>query len=202
MTVRVKICGVTRAEDAQAAIAAGADFIGLNFYRESPRYLEIERALEIRRVIGSRALVVGVFVNPTRGYVEERRAALGLDMIQLSGNEDDSILSGWPVPTIATRRLTPDGVADAGRCISDYILYDAFDAKLFGGTGNRIPIDRLRGLDLTRAFIAGGLNPDNVAQIAALNPYAVDCASGVESAPGVKDHDKIRSFVANAKRAR
>jgi len=85
---------------------------------------------------------------------------------------------------------------------ADYVLFDAFDARLSGGTGNRIPLDQLRRLDLSRAFVAGGLNPDNVAEVAALGPYAVDCASGVESSPGVKDHDKLRSFVKNAKRSR
>ena len=82
------------------------------------------------------------------------------------------------------------------------MLYDAFDSKQFGGTGNRISLDQLRVVDLSRAFIAGGLNPDNVAEVAALGPYAVDCASGVESSPGVKDHEKLRSFVNNAKRPR
>ena len=84
----------------------------------------------------------------------------------------------------------------------DYVMFDAFDSKLYGGTGLRISLDLLRALDLSRAFVAGGLNSDNVAEVAALEPYAVDCASGVESSPGVKDHEKIRSFVNNAKRSR
>jgi phosphoribosylanthranilate isomerase len=202
MTVRVKICGVTRVEDARAAIDAGADMIGLNFYAKSPRYVAIERAEEIRAAVGSRAALVGVFVNAERNYIDDRLRAAALNMIQFSGDENDAALAGWPVPSIVTRRLKQGEVSSVTTPHADYVLFDAFDAQLLGGTGSRIPLDVLRTLDLSRAFVAGGLNPDNVAEVAALNPYAVDCASGVESSPGVKDHDKIRSFVANAKRAR
>src|SRR6202046_1955082 len=107
MKVRVKICGITRVEDARAAIAAGADMIGLNFYVESPRYVEVDRAVEIRAAIGSRAAVVGVFVNAERAYMDDRLRAAALDMIQFSGDEDDAALAGWPVPSIVVRRLKP-----------------------------------------------------------------------------------------------
>jgi len=202
MTVRVKICGITRVEDACAAIEAGADMIGLNFYAQSPRYVELDRARDIRAAVGSRATVVGVFVNAERTYMDERLRAASLDMIQFSGDEDDTALAGWPVPSIATRRLRPGELSSVTPHHADYVLLDAFDTKLLGGTGSRIPLDLLRAVDLSRAFVAGGLNPDNVAEVAALEPYAVDCASGVESSPGVKDHDKLRSFVENAKRSR
>ncbi len=201
MTVRVKICGVTRVEDARAAIDAGADMIGLNFYAKSPRYVEADRAREIRAAIGSRAAVIGVFVNAERVYIDDRIRAASLDMIQFSGDEDDAALAGWPVPSIVTRHIK-SGEASVTTHHADYVLLDAFDATLRGGTGSRIPLNQLRQLDLSRAFVAGGLNPDNVAEVAVLEPYAVDCASGVESSPGVKDHDKIRSFVKNAKRSR
>jgi phosphoribosylanthranilate isomerase len=123
-------------------------------------------------------------------------------MIQFSGDEDDAALAGWPVASIVTRRLRQGEVPSVTTHHADYVLLDAFDAKLLGGTGSRIPLALLRAVDLSRAFVAGGLNPDNVAEVAALGPYAVDCASGVESSPGVKDHEKIRSFVNNAKRSR
>jgi phosphoribosylanthranilate isomerase len=202
MTVRVKICGITRVEDARAAIAAGADLIGLNFYAKTPRFVEVDRAREIREAVGARATVVGVFVNASRVYIDERLRAVSLDMIQFSGDEDEAALAGWPVPSIVARRLKMGEMSSVTVRRTDYVLYDAFDAQLFGGTGNRISLDQLRVIDLSRAFIAGGLNPDNVAEVAALEPYAVDCASGVESSPGVKDHDKLRSFVNNAKRSR
>jgi phosphoribosylanthranilate isomerase len=202
MTIRVKICGITRIEDAQAAVDAGADMIGLNFYSKSPRYVEAELARKIRAAVGSRITIVGVFVNATRGFVEERLRSASLDMIQFSGDEDDAALAGWPVPSIITWRPRPDDTSSIMPHRADYVLLDAFDAHLLGGTGSRIPLNRLRRLDLSRAFVAGGLNPDNVAEVAALKPYAVDCASGVETSPGVKDHDKLRSFVNNAKRSR
>jgi phosphoribosylanthranilate isomerase len=200
MTVRVKICGITRVEDACAAIEAGADMIGLNFYAKTPRFVEVGRAREIREAVGARATIVGVFVNASRAYIDERVRAASLDMIQFSGDQDDALVTGWPVPSIVTRRLKPGESVTPHR--ADYVLFDAFDAKLLGGTGIRLSLDLLRVLDLSRAFVAGGLNPDNVAEVAALEPYAVDCASGVESSPGVKDHDKLRSFVNNAKRSR
>ena len=202
MKVRVKICGITRVEDALAAIAAGADMIGLNFYAKTPRFVDVDRARQIRAAVGARATLVGVFVNASRAYIDERRRAVSLDMIQFSGDEDDAALAGWPVPSIVARRLKLGEMSSGTVRSTDYVLYDAFDAKLFGGTGNRISLDQLRAVDLRRAFIAGGLNPDNVAEVAALEPYAVDCASGVESSPGVKDHDKLRRFVNNAKRSR
>ncbi|MDO8433345.1 MAG: phosphoribosylanthranilate isomerase [Candidatus Binatus sp.] len=200
MSVRVKICGITRVEDADAAIAAGADMLGLNFFAPSPRYLALDCARVVRDAIGARAGVIGVFVNADRTYIEEYRRALSLDLLQFSGDEDDAMLRGWPIPVIATRRIAAG--AQVAPSASDFVLLDVFDTKLYGGTGRRIPLDDLRALDLSRTFVAGGLTPDNVGEVAALNPYAVDCASGVESSPGVKDHDKIRSFVINAKRAR
>jgi phosphoribosylanthranilate isomerase len=202
MTVRVKICGITRVEDARAAIEAGADMIGLNFYAKTPRYIDLERAREIRAAVGSRATVVGVFVDAERAYIDERLREAALDMIQFSGDEDDAARAGWPVPSIVTRRMKPGERQGTTSRRGDYVMFDAFDPKLYGGTGVRISLDLLRELDLSRAFVAGGLNPDNVAEVAALEPYAVDCASGVESSPGIKDHEKIRSFVNNAKRSR
>jgi phosphoribosylanthranilate isomerase len=201
MTTRVKICGVTRVEDAHAAIEFGADFIGLNFYQKTPRYIA-GNARAVRDAIGDRARVVGVFVDAARDYVEERRRAFALDLLQFSGNENDEALAGWDVPVIRALRIKPEQAVDLSLTRTDFVMLDTFDPKLFGGTGHRVALERLAGVDLSRAFIAGGLNPDNVAEVAALHPYAVDCASGVESAPGFKDHHKMRSFIANAKSTR
>ena len=107
MTVRVKICGITRVEDARAAIDAGADMIGLNFYAKTPRYIDLDRAREIRAAVGSRATVVGVFVDAERAYIDERLRAAALDMIQFSGDEDEAAHAGWPVPSIVARRMKP-----------------------------------------------------------------------------------------------
>jgi phosphoribosylanthranilate isomerase len=200
MTVRIKICGITRPGDARAAVELGADMIGLNFYPPSPRCLDLERARAVREAAGGRALAIGVFVNAERAFVEERMAALALDMIQFHGDEDASALGGWPVPVICAIRVR---AGDAARAIAaaraDFVLLDTFHDSLYGGTGVARPLDDLRGCDLSRVFISGGLNPENVGAAAALGPYAVDVASGVESAPGVKDHSKLRSFIDHAR---
>ena len=162
MTVRVKICGITRVEDARAAIDAGADMIGLNFYAKSPRYIELDRAREIRAAIGARAAVVGVFVNAERDYIDERLRAASLDLIQFSGDEDDAALAGWPVPSIVTRRLKAGENVTPHR--ADYVLFDAFDAKLSAAPAAASRWISFARLDLSRAFVAGGLNPDNVAR--------------------------------------
>jgi phosphoribosylanthranilate isomerase len=201
--VRVKICGVTRGEDAEASIALGAEMIGLNFYPPSPRCLSINSAKEISRAIGKRAVVIGVFVNATRDYIEERRRELDLDMIQFHGDEDESELKGWPVEVIRAFRLRADlpNTVLPETC-ADHSLLDTFHPGLYGGSGQARPLKGLERFDLSRVFISGGLTPENVGAAAALNPYAVDVASGVESAPGVKDFAKLRSFIANAKSSR
>jgi phosphoribosylanthranilate isomerase len=203
MAVRVKICGVTRCEDADLAASLGADMIGINFYPPSPRCLTLERAAEVADAVGRRARLIGVFVNAERAYVRERLETLGLDLLQFHGDEDGAALAGWPVPVIRALRLSADSEAPALDAIkADYMLIDTFHPALYGGTGRVRPLASLRGLDLRRVFISGGLTPDNVAEAAMLKPYAVDVASGVEREPGIKDPDKLRSFIANAKPSR
>ncbi len=199
--VRVKICGITRVQDALAAVQAGADMIGLNFYPPSPRSVEFERACGIRAAIGRRAQIVGVFVNATRTQIEQHVRGVGLDLIQLHGDEPVEEFFDWPVPVIGAVKVSADGSPNRAPCWGDYVLYDASDARLHGGTGRRVPLEWLRERDLSRSFISGGLTAENVAEAAALRPYGVDVASGVESAPGIKDHVKLRSFIENAKSA-
>lgn len=204
MAVRIKVCGITRCEDAEMAVGLGADFIGLNFYPPSPRCLTLELAAAIAGVVKGRARLVGVFVNAAPGYIKERLELLDLDLLQFHGDEDDNALLGWPVPVIRALRLHSDAALDAikigiGAIKADFILIDTFHPQLFGGTGNARRLDPLSALDLSRVFVSGGLTPDNAAEAAALSPYALDVASGVESAPGIKDPGKLGSFIANAK---
>jgi phosphoribosylanthranilate isomerase len=199
MSVRVKICGVTTPEDAKLAIACGADLIGLNFYPSSPRYVDRERACRIRDAIGASAIVVGLFVNTAREQIEECRRELGLDMIQFHGGEDESAITGWPVKVIRAMRVKAGTSEEEYTTSADYRLLDTFHPGLYGGTGQRLVADWLSATDLSRTILAGGLTPENVVEAAALKPYAVDVAGGVESAPGVKDPAKLRSFIANAK---
>ncbi len=203
MNIKVKICGITRVEDALAAIDFGADMIGLNFYAPSPRSVSMEHAREIREAVPEAHKVVGVFVNAAREFIMDCLEQMRLDLLQFHGDEPDSFLEGWAVPVIRALRLKPgEKFHPVASATSIYTLLDTFHPGLYGGTGAKRPLSDLRGLDLTRAFISGGLNPDNVHEAAELSPYAVDVASGVESAPGVKDHDKLRRFIRNAKSAR
>lgn len=198
--VKVKICGITRVSDAVAACESGADLIGLNFYSASPRFVTAQRAAAIREAIGPRALVVGVFVKPGREFVDRALRDLRLDMLQIHGDESGEILGGWPVPAIRPLSLRAgQTLMPIAAHTDDYVLLDSYDPRLFGGTGRAIAIEDLRKLDLRRCFVAGGLTPESVKAVAALGPYAVDVASGVESAPGIKDHQKLRSFIRNAK---
>jgi phosphoribosylanthranilate isomerase len=202
MNVRVKICGVTTPQDARLAVECGADMIGLNFHKPSPRYVDRERAYRIREAIGASALVVGLFVNAERAQIEECRRGLGLDMIQFHGDEDESAITGWPVKVIRALRVKADMSEADCTTGADYRLLDTFHPGLYGGTGNRLGVAWLEAADLSRTILAGGLTPENVAEAAALKPYAVDVAGGVESTPGVKDPVKLRSFIANAKSSR
>ncbi len=162
-----------------------------------------ERAREIREAIPEPHQVVGVFVNAAREFIMDCLEQMRLDMLQFHGDEPDSFLEGWPVPVIRALRLKPgETFQPAAPATSIYTLLDTFHPGLYGGTGAKRSLTDLRGLDLSRAFISGGLNPDNVHEAAELSPYAVDVASGVESVPGIKDHDKLRRFIRNAKSAR
>ncbi|MGA2410671.1 MAG: phosphoribosylanthranilate isomerase [Candidatus Binataceae bacterium] len=201
MSVLVKICGVTTPEDAELAIACGADLIGLNFYPPSPRYVDYERAQTIREAIGARVIVVGLFVNAERSRIDQCRRELKLDMLQFHGDEDESALAGWPIRVIRALRVKAEIAEQAYTTSADYRLLDTFHPGLYGGTGLRLSMAWLRRADLSRTLLAGGLTAENVAEAAALRPYAVDVAGGVESAPGVKDAEKLRSFIANAKSA-
>lgn len=203
MAVRIKICGITRCEDAELAVGLGAAFIGLNFYPPSPRCLTMESACEIARAVKGRTRLVGVFVNAARTHIRERLDALDLDLLQFHGDEDDNALRGWPVPVIRALRFGSDASPEAiqvglDETKADFILIDTFHPRLFGGTGRARRLDVLGALNLSRVFISGGLTPDSAAEAAALNPYALDVASGVEAAAGVKDARKLESFFANA----
>jgi len=108
MSLKIKICGITRAEDARAAVECGADLFGLNFYAPSPRSVTLERAVELRAEIGGDGEVVGVFVNATREFVAQAVKEARLDFIQFHGDEPDSLLEGWPVPVIRALRMKPE----------------------------------------------------------------------------------------------
>lgn len=196
MRVRVKVCGITRPEDAAAAVEAGADAIGLNFVDESPRRLRDDRAAEVAVAIPLFVARVGVFANAPVDLVSLLAAGLRLDAAQLHGEESPAECARLPVPWYKAHRVAADFdpviLSEYGRPI---FLLDAAGA-LRGGTGRTFDWSVARRCaTYGRVILAGGLTPENVGEaIAAARPYAVDVNSGVETAPGVKDRDRLRLF--------
>jgi phosphoribosylanthranilate isomerase len=203
MSLLVKICGITRPEDAERAVAAGADLIGLNFWRGSKRFVDDKRAREIVAAIPPGVLKVGVFVNAHPLVVTDTVEALKLDRIQLHGDE---IAANWtwlrPEQIIRVVRVRDQAsLQDASVWQASLFLYDAY-AEGYGGSGKRAPWDVVAAGARRPFLIAGGLNPANVAEaIRATRPDGVDVSSGIESAPGIKDKRKLRAFIKHARAA-
>ncbi len=171
MSIKVKICGITSVEDALAAIDFGADMVGVNFYAPSPRSISLDRAREIRAAVPEAHKVVGVFVNAAREFIVDCLEQVRLDLLQFHGDEADSFargLAGAGDSCAAAQERR--GVSPCANASSIYTLLDTFHPGLYGGTGAKRPLSDLRGLDLTRVFISGGLDPDNVREAAELLP--------------------------------
>ena len=204
MTVKIKICGITRPEDGALAAALGADYVGLNFWPGSKRWVSTDEARDIAAAVPRTTRRVGVFVNAEPGDVEHVALTVGLDLVQLHGDESPAACASLGVPWMRALRV---GVAADLDAIDAYpaaqaILLDAPSAG-YGGSGRSFDWS-LAAAAVERGgkpiFLAGGLTPENVgAAIAAARPFAVDVAGGVESAPGVKDEDKLRRFIAAAR---
>jgi phosphoribosylanthranilate isomerase len=201
--MKVKICGVTSPADARCAADAGAWAIGLNFHPPSPRYVAPGRAREIVAEVPSAVWRVGVFVDAERRTVEAAVSAGFLHALQFHGDEPPDFCRGWSLPVIKAVRARE--ATDVKRVMDypvDFVLVDAYVEGRPGGTGVTVDWDVLEGVDRSRLILAGGLTPETVAAAAQrIRPFAVDVASGVESAPGVKDHEKVRQFIANAQTA-
>ena len=203
MSVKVKICGVTRVADAVAAARAGADFLGVNFWPGSPRRVTRDAAHAIAAAVPGVPLV-GVFVDAPRAEVLALVDAVGLSAVQFHGAEDPTYCTGWAVRTIKALRPHPgERAADlAAPYATDWFMLDSFVAGVPGGTGVAVDTSAADGLPRERLFVAGGLRPETVADVVRLmRPYAVDVASGVETRPGEKDHGKLEEFIRRAKAA-
>ncbi|MEA2563995.1 MAG: phosphoribosylanthranilate isomerase [Acidobacteriota bacterium] len=197
----VKICGVVDPANARMAVEMGADFLGLNFYPRSPRYVEVGRAREIASAVrGSGVRLVGVFVNRPAGEVEEIESEVGLDLLQLSGDETPEEAAPFASRAIKAFRGT-DGTA--GWADAWAWLFDAPHGSLYGGTGMAWNFQAIAGIaGERRVFVAGGLGPDNVRQaIEASRAFAVDVCSRVESAPGIKDPELLRRLFQEVRNA-
>jgi phosphoribosylanthranilate isomerase len=210
---RIKICGVTRPEDAAHAVACGAEAIGINFFPGSPRFVPADLARTIVEAVADRAEVVGVFVNEEPGTILALCGRLGIRRVQLHGDEppgDASRIPLWRMRAIQADR-TPDLPALlAYPC--EAFLFDAGGRGVYGGTGRELAWGELaarfpgiaggRGTGGARKpwLLAGGLTPSNVERaILEARPFGVDVASGVESSPGRKDPGKVEAFIERAK---
>ncbi len=203
MSVQVKICGVRRIEDALCAAEAGADMIGLNFWPGTPRCVTLEQAREITDAVAGRIKIVAVFVDAPRGEILATADAVGADYVQLHGSESPEFVRDLgPRPIIKAFRVRSEedlaGMSDFAAAV--YLL-DARVPGMKGGTGRTIDWELARRAAESRpVLLAGGLTPRNVAEaVRTARPWGVDTASGVEVEPGVKDPEKIRCFVRNAK---
>ena len=209
---RIKICGVTRPEDAAYAVACGAEAIGINFFPGSPRFVPEDLAREIVEAAG-RAEVVGVFVNEAPGTIVALCGRLGIRRVQLHGDEppgDASRIPLWRMKAVHADRTADLPALLAYPC--EAFLFDAGGKGAYGGTGRELGWgelgDRFPGVADARGpgcarkpwLLAGGLTPSNVKRaILAARPFGVDVASGVESSPGRKDPEKVKAFIERAK---
>ncbi len=195
--VQVKICGITNPEDALFAAELGADALGLIFYNESPRYVSPECAAEIVAGLPPFVTPVGVFVNEVKERTEEIVRLVGLRAIQLHGDEPPEACSGYSIPVIRAVRVGDElDLDELSRYPVETFLLDTARAGLYGGTGEPFDWSVARNASSARRIIlSGGIDPENVAAaIGAVQPYGVDSSSGVEAAPGRKDHQKLTAF--------
>ena len=200
MRTRIKICGITRVEDACMAAELGADAIGLVFYPPSPRNVGLERARAIIAAMPPFVTITGLFVDPAPEQVESVLRRCSLDLLQFHGDESPEFCGDFGMPYIKAARVRAD--ADLVQYLSRYHaaqgwLLDAYHDKLYGGTGESFDW-KLVPRDLARPVIlSGGLTPDNVrAAVRQVRPWAVDVSSGVEAVKGIKDAAKIAAFIA------
>ncbi len=195
----IKICGITRIEDARAAAECGADAVGFIFHPPSPRYVAAERARAITAELPEGIVKVGVFVNRPAEEVERIVETCGLDLIQVHGDESPAYCHRLPAGRVikAVSPRAPDEL----RRLADYevraFLVDARDAGRYGGTGKRADWELAARIgELHPLILAGGLDAENIAEaLAAVAPRAVDINSGCESAPGIKDHGRMRQII-------
>jgi phosphoribosylanthranilate isomerase len=199
LRTRIKICGVTRVDDAAAAVRAGADAIGLVFDRRSPRFIAPEQASLIVRSLGPFVTTVALFVNAEPWFAREVLQRVPVHLLQFHGDETPEQCRSYDLPYIKAIRMRENlDLHERSRTYLDAaaLLLDTYDPDVAGGSGKRFDWTRVPA-DLPRPIVlAGGLTPDTVAEaIRTVRPYAVDVSSGVEVSKGVKDVNKIEAFV-------
>jgi phosphoribosylanthranilate isomerase len=199
MSVRIKICGITRIEDALLAADLGAHAIGLVFHPGSPRCVTPEQAARIAAAVPAFMTVVGLFVSADPANIRKVLDAVPLDVLQFHGDEAPADCRRFGRRYVKAVRMAPE--VDLVKCATDFhdavgLLLDAHVAGEWGGTGQRFDWARVPAGLSRPVILSGGLNPDNVADgMRALQPAAVDVSSGVEAAPGIKDPAKLKAFI-------
>jgi len=204
MRTRVKICGITRAEDGRAAARAGADAIGLVFYLKSPRYVAVQQAQEICRELPPFVSVVALFVNALREQVAEVLDSVPVDLLQFHGTEQAEQCTGFGRPYI--KAIAMKEGCDPLSTIKEHpeasgFLLDAWQPELHGGGGVTFDWAQMPERSVKPMILAGGLTAENISQaVARTRPFAVDVSSGVESDKGIKSVEKIQAFMRGIER--
>jgi len=199
MPTRIKICGITRSEDALAAARLGADAIGFVFHPDSPRHVMAETAASIVRTLPAFVTTVGLFVDADEAVIRATLARVPLDLLQFHGAEPPEFCARFDRPWIKAIAVSPE--VDLLQSAADYngsrgLLLDAFVPGMHGGTGTRADWNAIPGSLSLPIILAGGLTPANVGEaIRVVRPWAVDVSSGVERAKGVKDPEKLAAFI-------
>ncbi len=208
--VRVKICGITNSADAETAIAAGADAIGLNCYSKSRRYIDLALSADWIQHLSGDAKKIAVLVNPSRDEALAIAELSFIDGLQLHGHESSEFCADLACAGVRFAKAFPvsaDGlIGDPSLFATETVVLDSVANGEFGGTGNFFPWTIARHFveahPKLRVILAGGLTPENVAQaVAEVRPFAVDVTTGVESSPGQKNHDRLKDFIAAARSA-
>jgi len=203
MSVKVKICGITNALDALAALEAGADLLGFVFYENSPRHISVRDAAKIMRELPPFAVKAGVFVDASEDLVMRAIGDCGLNLLQFHGSETPEYCAQFGIMNMKAFRIRDSkSLKILPTYPTDAWLLDAFSADKMGGTGERFNWNiAVEATKLGRPiFLAGGLTPANVAEaVKKVRPYGVDVSSGVEAEPGKKDHQKVKEFIKAAK---
>jgi len=197
--MKIKICGITQADNAREVALLGIDAVGLVFYEQSPRHVDVESAIHIVNALPPFINRVGLFVNADSGFIDEVLCEVPIDTLQFHGDESVIECTQYGMPFIKALRVNEN--TNIAKMADDYhqasgLLLDAFNKDAYGGTGEQFDWSLAKAdIDLP-IILAGGLNPDTVADaISQVNPYAVDVSSGVESEPGIKDIAKIKEFI-------
>jgi phosphoribosylanthranilate isomerase len=199
MRTRIKICGITREEDAISAAEQGADAIGLVFYPPSPRCVSIAQALAISKALPPFVSIVALFVNPTKAEVKQVLSSLRIDLLQFHGDEDEVACVQYGLPYLKAIRVKSDtNLIQYAQLYptAKALLLDTYSDHAFGGTGETFDWGVIPKQMPKPIILAGGLSVNNVAQaVQQVRPYAVDVSGGVEQSKGMKDPAKIAKFV-------